>query len=351
MASKKSAPKGKRSPSGKKGKKEEIEDPIITFLKKTTEDLREENATLKASLSTYQEKLQVITQQIIDVNFDNYKAPQDIALVDIPLADILTIITNLTITPSNKLHSYELQIEELETRVTQLNSELAKLIKLKLKLENELKDMDRMYTVEDLKVQAKRLWYDCCTTHLFVSPSEGKNDYYNMNGTLSQGRNFSEASTRTQSAVSHQSIDLSSVPDEVVIPPIYLNVLKPKSRSINLMPKGIQKENLIPPEKKLPGETHIFDLHEGLRSIIIRNLSKRKGNGNDWRLMAARVGLPEDLVQHWLAMRAPNAMALVMKVWGDSAGATVRMLHRHLSSPQMREVILAKMLSDFYDVE
>lgn len=162
MASKKSAPKGKRSPSGKKGKKEEIEDPIITFLKKTTEDLREENATLKASLSTYQEKLQVITQQIIDVNFDNYKAPQDIALVDIPLADILTIITNLTITPGNKLHSYELQIEELETRVTQLNSELAKLIKLKLKLENGLKDMDRMYTVEDLKVQAKRLWYDCC---------------------------------------------------------------------------------------------------------------------------------------------------------------------------------------------
>uniref|UniRef100_A0A2C9LA31 Death domain-containing protein n=1 Tax=Biomphalaria glabrata TaxID=6526 RepID=A0A2C9LA31_BIOGL len=234
MTSKKSAPKGKRSPSGKKGKKEEIEDPIITFLKKTTEDLREENATLKASLSTYQEKLQVITQQIIDVNFDNYKAPQDIALVDIPLADILTIITNLTITPGNKLHSYELQIEELETRVTQLNSELAKLIKLKLKLENGLKDMDRMYTVEDLKVQAKRLWYDCC---------------------------------------------------------------------------------------------------------------------NDWRLMAARVGLPEDLVQHWLAMRAPNAMALVMKVWGDSAGATVRMLHRHLSSPQMREVILAKMLSDFYDVE
>ncbi|KAH9518369.1 hypothetical protein Btru_016547 [Bulinus truncatus] len=351
MASKKGALKGKRTPSGKKGKKEEIEDPIITFLKKTAEDLREENATLKSSLSTYSEKLKSITQQVIDVNFDNYKPPPDIDLIDIPLSDISTIITNLTITPGNKLHSYELQLEELETRVTQLNNELAKLIKLKIKLENGLKDMERMYAVEDLKVQAKRLWYDCCTTHLFVTPLERTCEGFSMYGDVKKGLNSSELSTRAPSAVSNQSSDQFSLSEGTAIPPIYLSVLKPKSRSINLIPRGSEKENLNPPDKKMPGETHIFDMHDGLRSIIIRNLSKRKGNGNDWRLIATRVGLPDDLIQHWLAMRAPNAMALVMKVWGDSAGATVRMLHRHLASPQMKEVILAKLLSDFYDVE
>lgn len=30
----------------------------------------------------------------------------------------------------------------------------------------------------------------------------------------------------------------------------------------------------------MPGETHIFDMHLGLRSLVIRELSKYKGNGN-----------------------------------------------------------------------
>ena len=71
----------------------------------------------------------------------------------------------------------------------------------------------------------------------------------------------------------------------------------------------------------------------------------------DWRLIANRVGIPENLVEQWIRMRAPYAMALVMKVWGDSMGATVRMLHRHLVSPQMKAIVLAKRLADFYEVD
>ena len=71
----------------------------------------------------------------------------------------------------------------------------------------------------------------------------------------------------------------------------------------------------------------------------------------DWRLIAYRVGIPENLVEQWIRMRAPYAMALVMKVWGDSVGATVRMLHRHLASPQMKAIVLAKRLADFYEVD
>ena len=56
----------------------------------------------------------------------------------------------------------QVRLEELETRITQLNGELAKLLRLKLKVEAGLRDMERMGSVEDLKVQGKRLWYDCC---------------------------------------------------------------------------------------------------------------------------------------------------------------------------------------------
>ncbi|CAL1533207.1 unnamed protein product [Lymnaea stagnalis] len=349
MSAKKGAPKSKRPTSGKKGKKEEIEDPIIAFLKRAADELREENTSLKESAASYHDKLHDVIQHVLAVNVDNYKLPEGCNLVDIPVPDIATMLSNLTVSGTS-LHSYELRLEELETRITQLNNELAKLLKLKLKIENELKDMERMYSVEDLKVQAKRMWYDCCTTQIFASP-ETKINSFSSNGQNILNPNCSELHPRAYSAMSRCNTDYPALNEELEIPPLYLSVLKPKARSITLTPRGPEKEDLTPPDIKLPGETHIFDMHNGLRSQIIRSLSKRKGNGNDWRLIAARVGLPDDLIEHWLRMKAPNAMALVMKVWGDSAGATVRMLHRHLVSPQMKEVMLAKMISDFYDVD
>ena len=60
------------------------------------------------------------------------------------------------------IHGLQVRLEELETRITQLNGELAKLLRLKLKVESGLRDMEQMSSVEDLRVQGKRLWYDCC---------------------------------------------------------------------------------------------------------------------------------------------------------------------------------------------
>ncbi|XP_059162385.1 uncharacterized protein LOC131945793 [Physella acuta] len=346
--SKKGAPnvKSKRPVSGKKGKKEEVEDPMIAILRKLNDDLHAENSSLKESSSLYHDKLQSIIQHVIDINVDNFKPEEGTDIIDLPLVDITRMITNLTITSGSSLRSYEVRLEELETRVTQLNGELAKLLKLKLKVENGLKDMELMYKVEDLRVQAKRLWYDCCSTHIFAVPKHNEPVY--TNGYMTPTPAGSEYSSRAPSADGERLIEFVH---ENTIPPDHLIVLKPRARSISLTPKDSENEDLQPPERKMPGETHIFDMHDGLRSVIIRSLSKRKGNGNDWRLIADRVGIPVDLKEQWLRMRAPNAMALVMKVWGDSLGATVRMLHRHLSSPQMKSVMLAKMISDFYDVD
>lgn len=348
--SKKGAPRGKRPPSGKKGKKEDVEDAFILQLKKSNEELKDQNSVLKDSVAYYRDKLHAVVQHVIEVNVDDYKPEKGICLVDVPEADVKSMITNLTIMPGSSLHSYEVRLEELETRITQLNGELAKLLRLKLKLEGGLHDMERMASVEDLKVQGKRLWYDSCSTRIFINPFEQAQE-------VSSGiSSFSSRPTSAVTSVSHPASSMpgldSDITPEPAIPPLYLNVLNPRARSISLTPRESENIDLTePPEKKLPGETHIFDMHVGLRTLIIKQLSRRKGSANDWRLIASRVGIPNSLVEQWQKMRAPHAMALVMKVWGDSVGATVRMLHRHLVSPQMRAVVLAKRIADFYDVD
>ncbi|GFN97747.1 hypothetical protein PoB_002425300 [Plakobranchus ocellatus] len=349
--SKKGAPKGKRPPSGKKGKKEDVEDALILELKKSNEEFKEQNLVLKDSVTYYRDKLHSVVQHVLDVNVDNYKPEKGICLVDVPEADVKSMITNLTIMPGSSLHSYEVRLEELETRITQLNEELAKLLRLKLKVESGLHEMERMSSLEDLKVQGKRLWYDCCSTRIFITPFEQQ-----TRDGISGISNLSSRPTSAVTSISQQTVGMPGLENETVaepaIPPLYLNVLNPRARSISLTPRESENVDLSePPEKKLPGETHIFDMHVGLRTLIIRQLSRRKGNANDWRLIASRVGIPNTLVEQWQRMRAPHAMALVMKVWGDSVGATVRMLHRHLVSPQMRAVVLAKRIGDFYDVD
>ena len=73
--------------------------------------------------------------------------------------------------------------------------------------------------------------------------------------------------------------------------------------------------------------------------------------GADWRMLGERVGIPLETIQQWRRWKVENPAEYVLQSWGQSAGATVRMLHRHLISPQMSCIILAKRISDFYLVE
>ena len=73
--------------------------------------------------------------------------------------------------------------------------------------------------------------------------------------------------------------------------------------------------------------------------------------GADWRLFAQRVGVPDSLLNQWQEMRVHQPMKNVLGVWAASPAATVRMLHRHLVSPQMRCILLGKRISDYYEVD
>lgn len=68
-------------------------------------------------------------------------------------------------------------------------------------------------------------------------------------------------------------------------------------------------------------------------------------------MFAQRIGVSESLVAQWIHMRVQQPMRNVLNVWSASPGATVRMLHRHLVSPQLRCLLLAKRISDFYEVD
>ena len=102
--------------------------------------------------------------------------------------------------------------------------------------------------------------------------------------------------------------------------------------------------------RKLAGDTHISMLSRELRQTIANELSVEKPNRADWRLFAERVGISMPTIEGWYADQMSNPAEAVLSVWGRSQGATVKILHRHLLSPQLRYLVAARLLADAYDV-
>lgn len=73
--------------------------------------------------------------------------------------------------------------------------------------------------------------------------------------------------------------------------------------------------------------------------------------GSDWRMMGERLGIPAETINQWKRWKVDQPMYYVLQTWSQSTGATVRILHRHLVSPQMKCTLLAKRISDFYKVD
>ena len=72
--------------------------------------------------------------------------------------------------------------------------------------------------------------------------------------------------------------------------------------------------------------------------------------GSDWRMFGKRVGIDESLINQWHSRSLAYPMARVLEEWDKMDGSTVRMLHRHLMSPQLRLSIVGKRIADFYGV-
>ncbi|XP_046557944.1 uncharacterized protein LOC124267114 [Haliotis rubra] len=303
-------------------------------LNKESSQLREQVITLQTENEEMKEKLRILTLRLVEagkqrgseMDFDT-----NCDILEIPLLELLAVIADLNgnevKTGSHQLKDFdENRLEELETRVTLLNTELAKLFKLKLKVENGLQNMDRCQDVGELRKKAKYLWYESCGTQVFVEPKIKVEDKPAVEPVIA-----TTVPLPTLTPISHPTSAQSNLPHAVRI--------------------NLERVNIPTPSSKLPANTHINNMHKGLLQLVIQDLSLYKGNGADWRLIAERVGIPAQLIAQWKTMKLPQPMKNVLYVWGESQGATVRMLHRHLVSPQMRSLVLAKRISDFYHVD
>uniref|UniRef100_A0A1I8IG69 Death domain-containing protein n=1 Tax=Macrostomum lignano TaxID=282301 RepID=A0A1I8IG69_9PLAT len=105
---------------------------------------------------------------------------------------------------------------------------------------------------------------------------------------------------------------------------------------------------LKPPAQRLPGCTPISQMNRDLRQWICLDLNMERRAGNDWRMLADRLGFA-DSVPAWSGLASP--MAKLLTEWSRSESATVRLLHRHLASPELRSPLLAKRLQQFYRVD
>ncbi|XP_074655744.1 uncharacterized protein LOC141909215 isoform X3 [Tubulanus polymorphus] len=260
-----------------------------------------ENESLKKKLTKIMEK---ITDNIDRSDFD---IKEDAEVTNIDTDDCLEMLSKIITKGQGGSDTIESRVEELETRVTQQSMDIATLTKRALLLEYGLEDTLKCHDVEEVKARVKAclLLVGDPLPEVLVTPRTP------------------QPPAVEKSCPNHHPIIMNSV----------------------------SQTHLKSPDRKGVGETHIRFMNRELKRYIAKELSYEKPSGADWRMLAERVGIALETIKRWRKMRLDCPMAMVFSEWGESPAASVRILHRHLISPQMRCTIIAKRITDFYIVD
>ncbi|CAH1791263.1 unnamed protein product [Owenia fusiformis] len=323
--SRSSSREGSKSRAGSKGKdkkgKKKKEKPLtpkqmkklIAEQVKELEELRVSVANLTTENTDLKEKLELIIRKLVNnIDVEQFEIEKTTPTTEIKMDTIIDMMTKL-ITRFNYRGRMETRIEELESKLTHQNNQVARLVQRNLAIENGLCEMSLCYDFDELH---RRI------SHLQLETSE--------------------ALTPLGDAIYHPS-----------------SPRRPTGHLVNTAIEGrtpqVQEDLetflLTPPSRRLPGDTHITNIYRELKLYLMKELSLEKSSGADWRMLAQRVMIPDDTINYWVSLQMEFPMGRVFAEWGESEDATVRILHRHLQSPQMRLVLLAKRISDFYDVD
>lgn len=295
---------------------------------KENADFQNEIKSLQNRNSALEDRLKLITSDIIEHSRSKgYKFKEDDLskdFTDFPLAKISELLEFLQHgkDPRNKAPIVT-RVEELETRVTHLNMELCKMIELRMNMEQGLVEIEHSRNLFDAQNRARFLLYEAQGSKLFTFLE--KDEYSVHEKEISNNHNTSTTVTASD--------------------------VHPSATETAAIVKQLRTIELIPPTIKLPGETHITRMDKVLEQYIINELSLYKGNGADWRMFAERVGISKETVDQWKKWKLDLPMKYVLENWSHSPAATMRMLHRHLVSPQLKNTLLAKRISDFYKVD
>ena len=122
-------------------------------LYKEVEKLNGENQILKSTVTAIIDKL-IENSKVkgIDIPEEIYTAN----VCEIPSNSLVDLTEQLT-AEEPKSHTVEGRIEELETRITHLNMELAKLLRTRINLENGLDELIESPNLDTAKLKAKEL--------------------------------------------------------------------------------------------------------------------------------------------------------------------------------------------------
>ena len=129
-------------------------------LSKKLDAALKDNAKLKNTLYNINKKVMDIT------NPTPYFTGSEKDSSEVSEQEVIEMIDRLILVEKNE--SLESRLEELETRITLLNGELGKLLKLKLNLESGLKQLDSCKDLDTMRQTAKYLWLQSCE---LTSPS------------------------------------------------------------------------------------------------------------------------------------------------------------------------------------
>lgn len=278
-------------------------------LKKQNEQLQIQNDQLQRNVKDLESKCEALLKTVLDQSIaDDCPASISFAgLIKQPLGEVMVKLCNLQKKQSD-VGTLSNRVEELETRLTSNYNEIAKLLQIKMNVESCLEQVLICGDLPEAKNIARKTLDECSQVYLFISSPERK-----MLNTAS------------------------------------LKIEKSKTEN-NSSQDSQHLPHLTKPSQKFPGDTHISKIEPNLKVHIFYELNKETRKGNDWRLLAERVGIEKTTIDTWQANKLENPMANVWLVWAQSPGATMRMIHRHLISPQMKNSLLARNVSDFYHV-
>lgn len=309
-ASRKGSAKGKKG----KGKKEKPKTPkqMVAELTEQNEKLTTELTTVKNEADGMRFKLDALSKKLVaSVNKKEFKISTDTDPNTLSLDTLLDMLGKLVVKKRINEMSVEARAEELETRVTEMSMDLAKMTKKTLAYETGLADIANSSDLEEIRDRVYSLQLIAGQSyHTFTALDPMRKEEPYLNG-------------------------VDEIPDSAT------------SRSL----QNAAKLNLVPPQRKFPGETHLKTMHKDLRLYVMKELSVQKPSGADWRMFAERVGVEQETIEYWKSLRLEFPMGRVLAEWSESPAASVRMLHRHLMSPQLRCTILGKRVADFYEVD
>ncbi|KAK2146056.1 hypothetical protein LSH36_635g00021 [Paralvinella palmiformis] len=307
-ASRKSTGKGKNAKPKKKTPKQQIAE-----LTEENENLTKELDFLKTEKVDMQNKIYSVTKKLVsNIRKSDFGIKEDTDLQSISSATLCDIVEKLVVRKQIYDVSVEARVAELEARLTNMTLELAKMTTKTTAYEMGLESLTKCsdFTqvknkVQELKIIAGQEYNTFATNDPRRTMQDVLNNYYD---------------DRPNSAT------------------------KQSLMNAHLL-------NLTAPRKREVGETHIKKMHKDLWLFVVQELSPEKASGSDWRRFAERIGIDGATVSKWKSEKLKYPMENVLRTWAQSPEASVRMLHRHLISPQMRCTLVAKWVSDFYDVD